>query len=159
MSEVSNAAAAPAAPKKKAAKKTVANKETKPAKKAAPKKAATKETKKAPAAKKTTEPKAPRVKKEGLRKPQERVLQFLAKANKGMTRSEIAAGAKVDQASLTEYIGSSDDDKRVANDQKMGWPSLITLGLVKIGPMEADGKGDCYVLTAAGKKAAEKIGK
>jgi len=85
-----------------------------------------------------------------LRQPQVRVLQTLAKSKEPLTRSEIAAKATVDQAGLTEYIGSSDKAKRAANDKKKGWKSLVSLGYVKA----EDGEGAAtYTITAAGRKA------
>ena len=138
------AAAAPSAPKaaapkapRKAAKKRAAKKV---AKKSAKKKAAKKGTKKA--AKKAAKPSkngAPRARKDGLRDPQVRVLSFLAKGDRSRTRAEIGKGAKVDVATLTEYIGSSDAETRKRNDQKMGWKSLISLGFVKEAPPEDEG--------------------
>lgn len=134
-----------AAPKKKAAKK------------AAPKKAAVKKATKGKKAAVKKGAAAPRAKKEGLRKPQVRVLQALAKSKKPngeMSRVEIAEVANVDGAMLNSYIGSSDDAIRAANDKKY-MPSLLTLGYVKdFDP--AEGGGMLYAITASGRKALEK---
>lgn len=144
---------APAAPKKAATKK------------AAPKKAATKKSAKAPVAKTKAVKKAPaakaegagRPKKDGLRKPQVRILLCLAKANKGLSRADIAEKAPVDVATCVEYIGAIDPAKRLANDEKMGWKSLISLGLVKSAPAEGENaRGQFYALTAKGITVAAK---
>jgi hypothetical protein len=87
-----------------------------------------------------------------LRAAQVRILAALAKATEPMTRKQIAEAAETDLAGLTEWIGSSDDAKRKANDQKW-YPSLITLGLVKA--KAADGV-TTYTITAKGKRAAGK---
>lgn len=101
-------------------------------------------------------------KKEGLRKPQVRILAFLAKQTKPVDRNVIAAGAPVDVAMCTEYLGSSDDAKRLANDTKH-FPSLLTLGLIKkIEPKVIEGEptgGTTYQITAAGKTAVVKAAK
>jgi membrane protein involved in colicin uptake len=143
-----------AAPKAPKAKKASAQKAMADAAKAAKAKAAKKapKTKKAPAAKAE---KAPAAKKEGLRKPQLRILQALANTKAvGMTRGEIAEKAPCDVAGCTEWIGSSDAEKRAANDAKH-FPSLITLGFVKLGT-PAEGGADYYSITAAGRKEAAK---
>jgi len=142
-----------AAPKAPKAKKASAQKAMADAAKAAKAKAAKKApVKKAPAAKAE---KVPAAKKDGLRKPQLRILQALASTKAvGMTRGEIAAKAPVDVAGCTEWIGSSDAAKRAANDAKH-FPSLITLGFVKLGT-PAEGGADYYSITAAGRKEAAK---
>lgn len=142
--------------KKKAVKKASAKKvEKKGAKKAAPKKAAAKEKKAA----------APKAKKEGLRKPQIRILEALVntKAPNGeLTRVQISEAGEVDLAMLNSYIGSSDDAVRAKNDEKV-CKSLITLGYVthKAYPTESgNGEGPVmHKITAAGKKALENLAK
>lgn len=87
----------------------------------------------------------------GLRKPQLRVLATLAKSKEeGLTRARIAKRANVDLASLTEYIGSSNKERRLKNDAKMSFRSLISLGFVK--PTEVDGVTS-YGITDKGRKA------
>lgn len=104
-------------------------------------KAATKKaTKKAKAAKKA----------DGLRKPQLRILEALAKSAKPLARKGLAAAAKVDSAGCTEWLGSADDAVRKANDAKH-FPSLVTLGFVKAEQQE--GEPVTYSITAAGRKA------
>lgn len=163
---VETAAPAPkvAAPKKsvkKVAPKKTATAKAKtatPTKKGATKKASnpapvekkTPTKKTAPAAKAPAEPKA---KKDGLRKPQERILKALAKKD-GLTRKEISEKAPADLAMLNSYIGSHNPDIRAANDAK-NFPCLLTLGYVKA--QQHEGEPVTYVITAAGRKAAEKI--
>lgn len=119
--------------------------------------------KKAPKAKKpvakkpakATNESAGRPRKEGLRKPQIRILQALKKAGKPLDRKTIAAKAPVDVATCVEYIGSHDDSIRAANDKKH-FPSLLTLGFVKFGPSAEEG-GVAYEISAKGKQALEKL--
>lgn len=154
-----------ATPKKKAATKTAKaspkKKAAKTAKTAAPKKKVAKAApKKEKAAKKAAGTGAGRPKKEGLRKPQVRILAVLAKANRGLTRAEISEKAKVDVAACVEYIGSLDEAKRLANDEKMGWKSLISLKYIKQAASEKeDARGAYYAITALGKAASEKESK
>lgn len=122
----------------------------KPAKKAT-KKAVKKVTKKAP---KKAEERAPRAKKEGLRKGQERILKLLNKVKKPLTRAVIAEKAPVDVATCCEYLGSRDDEKRIANDEKH-FMSLISLGFV--GHSVDEEQGVVYTITPKGKTAAAKI--
>jgi outer membrane biosynthesis protein TonB len=151
--------------KKVAAKKTpVVKKETalKATKRVAAKKVAAKkvEAKKAPVKKpaaskkaKATSPKEPRAKKEGLRKPQVRILAALRKANKPLTRSEISEKAPADLAWMNSWIGSNDDSIRAENDKK--FPSLLSLKMVKFAAAEDESK-TAYEITAIGRKALEK---
>ena len=84
----------------------------------------------------------------GLRQPQVRVLKALAKSKAALNRSEISERGKVDQASLVEYIGSSDSKIRKANDSRK-FKSLISLGHVRVA--ESDGR-DTYSITPTGRK-------
>jgi hypothetical protein len=93
-------------------------------------------------------------KKEGLRKAQVRILKALLKAGRALTRKELAEKAPVDVAACVEYVGSSDPDRRAANDTKH-FPSLVTLGYVRFGNPEEAG-GTCYEITAKGRAAAAK---
>ena len=109
--------------------------------------------KKTTVAPKTT-PATPAKKKDGLRKPQVRIIKAMAKTSKALTRKEVASKSKVDQASLVEYLGSPDAAKRVANDKKH-FKSLISLKFVKQEEYDIDGRNTIlYSITAAGKKAA-----
>lgn len=138
--------ATPKAAPKKAAKKT--------AKKAPAKKAAAKKAPKKKAAKKAAKTTGTRAKKEGLRKPQIRVLKALYKSTRGLNRAEISEKGEVDLAMLNSYIGSHDDKVRAKND-KLVCPSLLTLGYVKHAAQEGEGRGAYYAITANGKKAYE----
>ena len=101
----------------------------------------TKTVKKAPVKKTEAKP---------FRKPQVRVLQYLAKQKKPRTRNEISKGANVEVASLTEYLGSNNAESRAKNDKRF-FKSLRTLKLVKT---EQDEKElFVYSITALGRKA------
>jgi len=138
--------------KKKAAKKKAAPKKTAKAPKPSP---ATEKAQEAAEKGDKKEPK-PKAKKGGLRKPQIRILKFLATAKEPHSRATIGENAPCDVAGCTEWIGSPDDVKRLANDEKMGFKSLITLGFVK-GAERTIGEGKkarlVYTITAKGKKA------
>lgn len=136
--------------KKQAAKKAPAKKATKTA--AAPKKAPKTATKKA--ATKAAPAPAPESKAAGLRKPQVRILEALAKSKAPLTRREIADAAPCDFAGCTEWLGSQDPETRAKNDAKH-FPSLLTLGY--IAAAEGDG-GVTYTITPAG-RAVVKGGK
>jgi hypothetical protein len=97
-------------------------------------------------------PKAAAKQDKGLRKPQVRVLEALSKSGKALTRAQISDKAEVDNAMLTDYIGSTDDAKRKVNDTKL-MPSLVTLGHVHAVAPEEDGGPSSYSITAAGRKA------
>lgn len=147
-----------AAPVKTAAKKATTSipAPTKGAKKA------TTEVKAAPKA----EVKAPETAKEvatkksgtasGLKRPQERILKFLASQEEAMSRAAIAEFAPVDVAACVEYIGSHIEEKRLANDTKH-FPSLISLGYVKFALPVEGSRGVVYSITAKGKQIAAKI--
>lgn len=141
-----------AAPRKKAAKKAAPKKA---AKKTAKKKAAKKGGKKAVKKTGTKAKKTPRAKKEGLRKPQVRVLAALEKASRALNRAEISAKGEVDLAMLNSYIGSHDDKVRAKNDKNVCL-SLLTLGYVKTSAAEEEGHGVYYKITATGSTALKK---
>lgn len=147
--------AKPATPAKKAAttgKKPAAKPGSK-AKAAATVKAAAVPAKKAETKAKTTHAAGADKQKSGLRKPQIKVLECLDKKD-GLTRAEIATKTGVDQASLTGYIGPVDPVKRKYNDETY-FVTLVTLGYVKHELHE--GEGITHKITAAGRKALEKI--
>jgi hypothetical protein len=83
-----------------------------------------------------------------LRKPQQRILQTLAKSNEPLSRAEIAEKAKMDPA-MTNLLGSPDPKIRAKND-KAHFKSLTTLGYVKL--IDRDGPAT-YSITPAGGKA------
>jgi len=124
----------------------------------------TKSTKTAPKAKaKKANPKAKKPAKKsllaktktGLRKPQIRILQCLAKSRKALSRKEIAEKAPVDVAGCVEWIGSSDPETRASNDAKH-FDSLITLRAVKFS-LPVEGNGEAYEITSLGRKMLDKI--
>ena len=116
--------------------------------------------KSAPAKKAETAAKAAteggKAKKDGLRKPQIRVLQALAKKD-GLTRAQIAERGNVDLAMLNSYIGAHNEEVRAANDAA-NFPCLLTLKMVRDEVHDVDGKDVVhYSLTALGRKAVEKL--
>lgn len=127
---------------------------TKPAKAKA--KAKPKETAKPAAGQ--TKPKT-KEQTDGLRKPQVRILEALAKATDGLTRGEIAKNAGIDPA-MGHYLGHSDPKNYEAWSKKYGFPSLLFLGHVKASEDDRDGKiVQVHKITASGKKALEKASK
>jgi hypothetical protein len=93
--------------------------------------------------------------KPSLRAAQVRILTALATADAPLTRKQIAEAAKCDEAGLTEHIGSSDPEKRKANDTRH-WPSLLSCKLVAAKGADS---GTAYTITAKGRKVAEKVAK
>ena len=87
-----------------------------------------------------------------LRATQVRILTALATADALLTRKQIAETAPCDLAGLTEWIGSSDEVTRKANDQKW-FPSLLSRKLVAAKDVD---EGIVYTVTVKGRKVAEK---
>lgn len=83
-------------------------------------------------------PKATATEKPKLRRPQLKVLEAL-KDGSSLTRKEVSTKAKVDNASLTGYIGSMNDDVRQKNDREF-YPSLLTLSMVTAQTVDEGGK-------------------
>lgn len=157
--EVSSAPAPKKAPKPKpAAKKVPTPKPAAPVAKATPapkgkKSVAEKKEEAAASAPATKEKKA------GLRKPQVRILAWLSKAGKPQTRAQIAEKAPCDVANCVELLGSHNPETRAANDVKH-YPSLLSLGFVKLEKHDVDGKDVMsYSISAKGKAAYEKLNK
>jgi hypothetical protein len=100
----------------------------------------------------TTTKAATKSSKPTLRAAQVRILAALAKADAPLTRREIAEAAPCDTAGLTEWIGSSDPEKRKANDEKW-FPSLLSRKLISAKDTDAV---TVYSVTARGRKVAEK---
>jgi hypothetical protein len=77
---------------------------------------------------------APRTKKEGLRKPQARILEALAKLGPGkaLDRQTLAENAGCDPAWMNSWLGAVDPEIRAKNDTQNGWISLWSLGFVKM---------------------------
>jgi hypothetical protein len=86
-----------------------------------------------------------------LKKPQLRILSALKDGHE-MTRAEIALAAKVDNASLTGYIGSLDPEIREKNDRE--WhPCLISMDLVNTIVYDENGRDVTrYFITKTGKE-------
>jgi len=99
-------------------------------------------------------PKAPVPKSQrkidGLKKPQVRILEALSDGN-WLSRAEIATKAKVDNASLTGYLGSMDVETREKNDTEW-YMSLISLKFVKTKVTDENGKDvPRFAISALGK--------
>lgn len=133
-------AAKPKAPKKpskpKAAKKPVA------------KKAAPKPKSKKKAAPKEKKPDARKV--DGLRRFQVRTLKALNDSPDSLTVSMIAKRAKISHTMVVMGLGTIDAKLLKAHDRKMGFPSLLTLGHVRVAEVE---NTTVLQITASGKKA------
>src|SRR3954453_1577457 len=99
----------------------------------------------------TATPKKETKTSDGLRKPQVRVLEALAKSKEPLNRKEISTKGKVDLAMLNSYLGAHDLKIRAKNDKAV-CPSLLTLGYVTA--KDSDGTV-VYSITASGKKAVE----
>jgi hypothetical protein len=117
-----------------------------------------KPAKKATAAKAPVTERAPRPKKEGLRKAQVRILEALKKGPH--TRTEIIENAKVDPAWVYIFVGQDDKERNDHNESKWGVKSLAAYSpsLVKFKTREIeDGVTENIVeITPAGKQALEK---
>ena len=87
-----------------------------------------------------------------LRKEQVRILAALAKANKPLTRKEIAEQAPCDRAWTNMWLGAHNPDIRARNDEE--FPSLLSLGYVVENDGERDGRQAwVYEITVAGRDA------
>lgn len=97
-----------------------------------------------------------------LRKSQLRILQALDRADGALTKADILAeireelpDASDNTGYLSAALGSFDKDVTKNIEERVGFPSLMTLGLVKGIEREfAQGNASEFLLTAAGKKAA-----
>jgi hypothetical protein len=104
--------------------------------------------------------KAPKPPAPVLRKPQLRLLETLSKLTEPISRPDLAMQSGVDAASCTTWIGSNDEKRRLANDERKKCKSLITLGYVKvIHPKSKDDGPVKYVISPAGKSALAKAQK
>lgn len=88
-----------------------------------------------------------------LGKPMVRILKLLSKG-KALTRAQISEKAPVDNAFCTTYLGSVDEEKRLANEEKRGTKSLLTRKYVRAEQHE--GEAVTYSITATGKAALAK---
>jgi hypothetical protein len=91
---------------------------------------------------------------QGLKGVQVRVLAALAKAKTGLTRKAAAEAAGMPYSGLTFELGAVDDTVRTANDASH-YPSLLSLGAVKLEVAPEGERGFRYVLTPKGRKMME----
>lgn len=101
-----------------------------------------------------------RERKTGLRRPQVRILELLAKSKKPLTRHDIKYGISqtADKpTSIGDALGLDDPEKAAAAMEKAGYPSLMALKFVKKLVLDIDGhKEICFEINAAGRRALEK---
>lgn len=102
---------------------------------------------------------SPRPRKEGLRKPQVRILDALAKAKGPLSRGKIIE--RITQngkaTAIGDALGCKDVALREARDAQVGYKSLLSQKLVRQLDLDVDGhKETVYEMTAAGRKALEK---
>lgn len=136
---------APAVAKPKAKKTSKPKAAKKPAKpKPAPKAKAPK------VAKPKAEKKPDARKVDGLRRFQVRTLKALNESTDQLTVSGIAKRAKISHTMVVMGLGTIDSKLLKAHDKKMGFPSLLTLGHVKVVEIEGI---TALQITASGKKA------
>jgi hypothetical protein len=97
---------------------------------------------------------APRAKKEGLRKAQVRILEVLKKVGVPLNRNDLMEKAKIDPAWLYHFVGPTKPETQA----RTGVKPLTDYGFVKLGTVEVtDGKTENTVaITAAGKQGLEK---
>lgn len=108
------------------------------------------------AAPKKYSPKAERAKKDGLRGPQIRILQTLARNSRPLSRKQIAEKAGVDPTKIGDYAGPRPDSQSFETAEKWPFPDLHTAKLVRVEQHDIDGRDVlCYTITAAGRKALE----
>ncbi len=118
---------------------------------------------KAKAAKGRAKPEAngrPEVAGHKLRSAQVRILKALAKAPLGLGKVALEKKAEVNPAWLADMAGRLDAKVAARAEKSYGFPSLATLGLVKVEAIETDGstrKELFFSLKAKGKKLAATI--
>lgn len=124
-------------------------------KKVAPKRANKKTASKKTASKKVAPKRRPvpaeKKREFHLRQPQVRVLAYLAKVKTPQNRKAIAAGAPVDLACCTSYIGHRSPELGARRETETGIRGLLTFGFVEEVP--TPGRGAAYRITPAGRKA------
>jgi hypothetical protein len=92
-------------------------------------------------------------KKSGLRPAQVKVLELLKKGD-ALTRTQMYSALET-SAGLNGVLGYNDPERRARADQE-GYPSLLTLGYIRIKEAEVDGrKTNVYEITPKGKAALE----
>lgn len=125
--------------------------------------------KKVPKAKKIAKvkpEKAGRAPKDGLRTGQVRILAYLAKAKGCPPRKIIAEKSGLTTGWVCNHIGPNDAAVRSATEKRTGYPSLLTLKLVRpvytkvvLGSADKGRVETGYEITALGRKALEKAEK
>lgn len=97
-----------------------------------------------------------------LRAAQLRMLKELKKRNRSMTRQELVHAATGSPKGTLDgsYIGNLDPKARKVAEKKVGKPSLLTLGFIRMNEVQVE-EGMAaerrYELTAAGRKYLEKV--
>ncbi len=101
-----------------------------------------------------------RAKKEGLRKPQIKILKALLASKGPLSRRRIAEAISADPTRITDVwdpIGTTTEEDQPAQDERLGYRSLMSLKFLRRKELELDGhKEVVFELTPAGRKAAEK---
>jgi hypothetical protein len=91
---------------------------------------------------------------EGLREGQVKVLAAIRNARGPLNQQRIAEEVGMHVSQVGRYVGAHDPAKRAANEAELGYPSLLTLGYVRIVDVVDDGIDETgHALTAAGKQA------
>ena len=135
------------------------------------KKAAAKKTPAPKAEKPAAEPAAPekgkkgKAKKEGLPRPQLRVLAALADSDGPLTKAEVTAKAKINAGIIADAIGRFDAEARKKRDAELKRFSLLSAAFVRLVEVKAgeDTKAETRLeITEAGRdalaKALEELG-
>jgi hypothetical protein len=75
-----------------------------------------------------------------LSRPQVRILTVLNTSNKVLTRREVAELSGVSIGHLADLMGQFDPERRATREAKIGRPSLLTLGLVRVHHLGGPGE-------------------
>ncbi len=90
-----------------------------------------------------------------LREPQRKILEALARADRPLTKSQLAEIAQADVSKMQRYVGSLDPILTLKKENQTGFPALVTLGYVQL-TKQSRPKGVAVALveiTAKGKQA------
>lgn len=150
MSEVNTNEVAATTPAVKKVVKKVVPATKKVTKKAAAKKVVKKTAKKTAAAVE----KAPRARKEGLRKTQVEILRVLSKQKEPITKARVAELAEADPTKMGVFIGPRDGES-AKTSATFPFPGLVELGFAKVELREETGRAQVVTITAKGRKAYE----
>ena len=103
-------------------------------------------------------PKRSRSKKVGLRSGQVRILRVLARIKNPIRRRHLAKSAKCTLGWTCNHVGPTDPSIRARTEARTGYPSLLTLGYVKVRKLRETDKitVDCYEITTKGREAFQK---